>query len=220
MPNHPGLRDRKKDATRQAISNVATALFVARGFDDVSVTEIAAAAAVARKTVFNHFACKEDLVFDREQETRTLLHDAIAGRGPLAPVAAVQALLHGLLDRQHPLVRISDRPVRFWRMVAASPALTARACELQMTMTGTLAVLLADATGRPHHDAGARLAAALLLSTVVVAYTEALRLSHAGAPTDPAFRQLLDQGFAGVAAALAGTPYVQAGETQGPATRT
>jgi AcrR family transcriptional regulator len=59
-----GRRERKKQLTRQAISNVATDLFLRRGFDAVTVVEVAAAADVAVQTVFNHFPTKEDLFFD------------------------------------------------------------------------------------------------------------------------------------------------------------
>jgi AcrR family transcriptional regulator len=77
-----GLRERKKRATRQAISDVATQLFTERGFDNVTVAEIAAAANVAKMTVFNYFARKEDLFFDREDESRELPRAALAGRPP------------------------------------------------------------------------------------------------------------------------------------------
>ncbi len=59
-----GRRERKKQQTRQAISDVATALFMERGFDAVTVAEVARAADVAVQTVFNHFPTKEDLFFD------------------------------------------------------------------------------------------------------------------------------------------------------------
>lgn len=62
MSNPPSLRDSKKAATRLTISNVATRLFVERGFENVSIDEIAIEAGVARKTVFNYFPRKEDLV--------------------------------------------------------------------------------------------------------------------------------------------------------------
>lgn len=208
MSDRPGLRDRKKEMTRQAISNVATRLFVERGFDQVSVADIAQEADVARKTVFNYFPRKEDLVFDREEEARALVREALADRGRQPPVAAFQALMRRLAESRHPLFRMSERPVRFWRMVAASPALTARACELQVTLADDLAGMLSDAVGRPHSDPGARLAATMLMATLVVAYGEALRVFRETGGAGMAFASVIDRGFAGVDAALAGTPYV------------
>ena len=208
MSNRLGLRDRKKEETRQAISNVATRLFVERGFEKVSVEEIAQAAGVARKTVFNYFPRKEDLVFDREEEIRTLVREALAERGGQPPVLAFQALMHRLMETGHPLFRISDRPIRFWRMVGESPTLAARARELQVTLGDDLADMMAEAAGRPQGDPQARLAAAMSMATLVVAYGEALRVFSRNQEPGAALRSLADQGFAGVDAALAGTPYV------------
>ena len=208
MSNPPGLRDRKKQETRQAISNVATQLFVERGFDRVSVDVVAREAGVARKTVFNYFARKEDLVFDREAEGRALVREAIAGRGRASPVHAFQALMRTLVESGHPLFRISERPIQFWRMVADSPALTARARELQVMLADDLAGLLSDAAGRPPFDPEARLAAAMLMAALVVAYAEALRVFREGGEPGPAFTRLMERGFTGVDTALAGTPYV------------
>jgi AcrR family transcriptional regulator len=204
MSNRPGLRDRKKEATRQAISNVATRLFVERGFDNVSVSDIAEDANVARKTVFNYFPRKEDLVFDREEEVRTLVREALADQ---SPVPAFQALMRTLVETQHPLFRISERPVRFWRMVAESPALTARARELQVTLADDLAAMLSDGVGRPHTDPDARLAATMLMATLVVAYGEALRVFRETRDPAAVFTSVMARGFAGVDAALVGTPY-------------
>ncbi len=64
----PGLRERKKAKSRLAISNVATKMFIERGFDDVTVAEVAAAADVSVATIFNYFETKEELFFDREGE--------------------------------------------------------------------------------------------------------------------------------------------------------
>lgn len=208
MSNRPGHRDRKKAETRQAISNVATRLFVERGFENVSVDEIAREAAVARKTVFNYFPRKEDLIFDREEETRALVREALAGRGKQSPVDAFQALMRTLVKKQHPLFRMTARPVRFWRTVAESPALTTRARELQVTLSDDLAEMLSDAAGRPHPDPVARLAATMLMGTLVIAYGEALRAFREKRKSEAAFVRLMERGFAGVNAALAGTPYV------------
>ena len=208
MSNRLGLRDRKKEMTRQAISNVATRLFIERGFDNVSVADIAHEANVARKTVFNYFPRKEDLVFDREEEVRVLVREALAGRDGRSPVAAFQTLMRTLLEAGHPLFRITERPIQFWRAVGESPALTARARELQVTFADDLAGMLADAVGRPHADPDARLAATMLMATLVVAYGEALAVFRQGRAPEAAFTRVMDRGFAGVDAALAGTPYV------------
>ncbi len=208
MSNRPGLRDRKKEMTRQAISNVATRLFVERGFENVSVADIADEADVARKTVFNYFPRKEDLVFDREDEVRALAREALATRGDQPPVRAFQALMRRLLDSDHPLFRMSDRPVQFWRTVRESPALTTRARELQVSLSDDLAVLLASAAGRPASDAQGRLAAAMLMAGLVTAYAEALRVFRERQDPGPAFTAVMERSFTGVDAALAGTPYV------------
>ncbi|MBE1159867.1 TetR/AcrR family transcriptional regulator [Dyella acidiphila] len=209
-PNQPGLRDRKKAATRQTISNVATQLFVERGFEKVSIDDIARAAAVARKTVFNYFPRKEDLVFDREEEVREIVRQALADRGEQAPVDAFQALMRRLLEERHSLFLISERAAQFWRAVAASPALTTRARELQVTLADDLAAMLADAAGRSHADPDASLAAAMLMDTLVVAYRDALRAFHDNREPAPAFMRVLERGFSGVNAALGDTPYSEA----------
>jgi AcrR family transcriptional regulator len=208
MSNQPGARDRKKAETRQMISNVATRLFVEHGFENVSVDDVAREAAVARKTVFNYFPRKEDLVFDREEEGRALVRAALADRGKQSPLQAFQMLMRTLLEKQHPLFKMSQRPVQFWRTVAESPALTERARELQVTLADDLAAMLADAAGKPHSDADARLAAAMLMSTLVIAYSDALRAFREKRKPETAFVRVMERGFAGVNAALADTPYV------------
>src|SRR6059058_4322723 len=83
-----GLRERKKQATREAIHATALRLFAERGFDAVTVAEVARAADVAEKTVFNHFATKEDLVFPRGHRRLAALGEAIRDRPPGASVVA------------------------------------------------------------------------------------------------------------------------------------
>ncbi|MEU6730094.1 helix-turn-helix domain-containing protein [Nonomuraea wenchangensis] len=75
-----GRRERKKAATRAAILEAATTLFLARGFDAVTVREIADAADVSPKTVFTHFPHKEALVFSDEGERHERLIAAVSGR--------------------------------------------------------------------------------------------------------------------------------------------
>ena len=78
--NQVGRRERKKAATRASILEAATELFLARGFDEVSVREIADKADVSPTTVFAHFPQKEALLFYEEEEQRQRLVAAVRGR--------------------------------------------------------------------------------------------------------------------------------------------
>src|SRR5205823_2513798 len=77
-----GLRERKKHRTQQAITEVALRLFLERGFDCVTVVEIAAAAEVAEKTVYNYFPTKEDLVYSGLEAYEERLLAAVRDRAP------------------------------------------------------------------------------------------------------------------------------------------
>lgn len=145
-----GLRERKKAATRQAISDVATRLFIARGFEHVSVAEIAAAADVSVKTVFNYFPAKEDLFYDREPELRAAMVRTLVERGPLTPTEAMRPhLLRGPLpfgipcrwrDLEGPLY---ENIRAFQACEKASPTLSAR----RLVIAESWVEPLADATG-------------------------------------------------------------------------
>ena len=94
-----GLRERKKRATRDAIAATARRLFAERGFDAVTVAEIAVAADVSEKTVFNHFATKEDLVFAGGEARLAQLQADIAQRPPGTSVLDVfRANSEAMLD--------------------------------------------------------------------------------------------------------------------------
>jgi AcrR family transcriptional regulator len=75
-----GLRERKKRETREAITRAAGRLFARRGFDAVTVADIARAAKVSEKTVFNYFPAKEDLVFGAGMQRIAALIDAVSDR--------------------------------------------------------------------------------------------------------------------------------------------
>ena len=77
-----GLRERKKRQTREAITRAAWKLFARRGFDAVTVADIARAAKVSEKTVFNYFPAKEDLVFGAGMQRTAALIDAVRARPP------------------------------------------------------------------------------------------------------------------------------------------
>src|SRR4051795_12832644 len=99
VPRGEGLRERKKRATRDAIFAAARRLFAERGFDAVTVAEIAAVADVSEKTVFNHFPTKEDLALARREEGRAQFVTAIAEPPPGSCVLDVfRAMTHTVLD--------------------------------------------------------------------------------------------------------------------------
>jgi AcrR family transcriptional regulator len=192
------LRERKKRETRQRISDVATGLFYARGFDAVTIEEIAAAADVSKVTVFNYFVRKEDLFFDREPELERLLHDALIGRGKAqSPVDALRQLVERLRQRQHPFAHIDARTVGFFRVVAGSQALKARLREIEDEAAERLAVELAG----PRPDGVARLLAGMVVVTWRTAYDEAIRVferQRSAKKANAAFVVLIERGFAAV----------------------
>lgn len=129
----PGLRERKKALTRTAISDVATRLFVERGFDAVTVAEVAEAAGVSIKTVFNYFGSKEELFLDRDTAMRELVVRTVAARPPgVRPTEALGALLGGSCIIDLPGWEAVEDPERyalfrgFLATWDAAPALRAR----------------------------------------------------------------------------------------------
>lgn len=181
------LRERKKLRTRQRISGEATLLFIRRGFDNVTVAEVARAAEVSTMTVFNYFPRKEDLFLDRIPEGRELLTRAVRERGAdESPLAALRRLTLGLLAERHPLAGVGEGFEHFWRTVLDSPALRARGREAVEEMEDALAVLLAEAVGgdagRPGRDV--RLAAALIIAGIRAAFAGAAARQLGGDPVD------------------------------------
>ncbi|MGK5063067.1 TetR/AcrR family transcriptional regulator [Janthinobacterium sp. LB3P112] len=205
------LRSRKRLATRQAISNAATRLFFVRGFEQVTVDEIAAAASVGRMTVFNHFPRKEDMFFDREEEGRELLRAALRQREPaILPIETLRLLAHRLVLEDSPYITFSAAGQGFIATIEASDTLKARARAIRDELAQVVAQALTECTGRAANDPLAHLAASLLLATWSTALIEAHRAfaRHGDARQAKAgFLALVDQGHIGLNAAMAGTPY-------------
>lgn len=184
------LRESKKRETRQRLSDIATELFLARGFDTVTVDEIAAAARVSKVTVFNYFARKEDLFFDRGSEDYELVRQALAQRGAaVSVIGALQSLVHRLVDEAHPLVKFDNITTGFWRTAKESPALRARARELRGEFERALSEMLQETVGR--RDASAPLVAGMLTSAWCVAFSSALRRRQAGGSAAAARKEFL-----------------------------
>lgn len=126
--------------TRATIVEAAARLFLDRGFDAVTVAEVAREAGVSSVTVFKHFPRKEDLFLDRSLDAVELLRSAIRGRsGGVDPVTSLQEVATRLVDAAHPLSGVDERSVPFFRTVAASPALIARARGIAAELQGVLA---------------------------------------------------------------------------------
>jgi AcrR family transcriptional regulator len=125
-----GLRERHKQQTRQVISDVATGMFAARGFDDVTISQVADAAGVAKMTVTNYFPRKEDLVFDRAETVIRSLADVVTARAPgESLLAAIRRDYAERVARADVTLGLSSPA--FARMIASSPALASRARQLQ-----------------------------------------------------------------------------------------
>src|SRR6185437_4274473 len=90
-----GLRESKKQQTRQLLAAEAMRLFATRGFDHVTVAEVAEAAEVSEKTVFNYFPTKEDLFFDEVPARAAALSAAIRERAPGESAIAALRKLQG-----------------------------------------------------------------------------------------------------------------------------
>jgi len=204
-------RSRKRLATRQGISNVATRLFFERGFDHVTVDEIAEAADVGRMTVFNHFPRKEDMFFDLDEEGREMLREALRQRDPrVTPIEALRLLAHRLVAEQSPLVEFSSRSLRFIDTSEGSETLKARARAIRDELAQVVAVALSECAGREPTDPEAHLAAGLLLATWTEAFIHAHRTFRKSRNTKKAkagFLALVDRGTNGLKAAMSGTPY-------------
>jgi AcrR family transcriptional regulator len=143
-----GRRERKKAATRQALSEAAMKLFVERGFDNVTVREIADAADVSTTTLMKHFPTKEALVFDRDDEIERALVATVAG-GSSKP--AVLAALRSYMRARAARV-VSERRTAFMKLVRATPALGDYWQKMWMRHEAVLARALAKQLRKPQGD--------------------------------------------------------------------
>lgn len=212
LPTPPDRRSRKRLATRQKISDTASRLFIERGFDKVTVDEIATAADVARMTVFNHFSRKEDMFFDLDERGREDLRSALEKREKgTSPIEALRLFAHRAVAEQLPYVRFFEEDSeQFMQTILDSEALKARARAIRDELTETMAVALAKAAGRKQSDPAANLAATLLVATWEVAFLEAhkvFRVSRDVKKANKAFLAIVDQGSRGVKAAVDGSSY-------------
>jgi AcrR family transcriptional regulator len=137
-----GLRERKRQRMYRDVSETAIRLFLERGFDAVSVAEIAAAAEISKPTLFRYFPAKEDLVLhriaDHEQESAR-----VAAQGP-TPIAALRRHFLDGLERSDPVTGLNDHPavLAFHSLLYGTPSLLARVYAYQERSEAALAEAL------------------------------------------------------------------------------
>lgn len=159
-----GLRERKKRQTRQAILDVAAELFEARGYDQVTVAEIADSANVSVKTLFTYFRSKEDLAFAGEDRLLDQLEAAIRSRPDgTSAVAAVAGTLSALVASEPEEL---DGLERYHRLVGTSEALQSRLRRMWAFYEDALTAVLAQETDGPDSGPRARLTAVMLVGLV------------------------------------------------------
>lgn len=176
----PRTGERGGPQTRARILDVANRLFLERGYDAVTVAEIARETGVSSVTIFNHFPRKEDLFLDRSADAVEFLRSAVRDREPGVDVlTSLRATTFRLFDDRHPLSGVNDRSVPFFRTVAASPALIARARDIASDLQRTLV----DELNRdPTFDGDGSLLAAFFIAGYSTVLLETARLLIAGRP--------------------------------------
>jgi AcrR family transcriptional regulator len=182
-----GRRERKKRQTRQVISDAATRLFMEHGFEAVSLAQVAEAADVAIKTIFNHFGSKEDLFFDRADEVRESITNAITTRP--AGIALLDALRTWCVDNWLPF------PGHTWESLVPdhfegyrlfldtqerSPALRARRLVIGQELEIALVAVVAEDLDRRADDPTVRVLTALVAAVLELRSREFAAAACAG----------------------------------------
>lgn len=197
-------RSRKSQATQQTILSAAKKLFAKRGFDAVTVEDIAAAADVGRVTVFNHFPHKEDIFFDCEDEGRELIRDALVSCAPgVSPIEALRLLAHRLASGRVANLQFTPTGRRFIDTIIASETLKARARAIRDDLAELAAVTMAECAGRDEPDPIMRLNANLVVAAWSAAFVEGhnmLRTTGDGPAAKRLFLSLVDRAAIGLTA--------------------
>ncbi|MBO8183929.1 TetR/AcrR family transcriptional regulator [Streptomyces spirodelae] len=177
-----GRRERKKAATRQKIADTAMRLFLEHGYDAVGIREVAAEADVAVTTLFSHFASKEALVFEQDEDFEQRLTQAVTGRAPNQP------LIPALRREIQALVRhcTAEDAAPVWRMIDESPALRKYEESMRLRHAETLAAAIAADSELSQTATASRTIARF----VIDAYSLAREAADPDAAVDEIFRMI------------------------------
>ncbi|NEB74750.1 TetR family transcriptional regulator [Streptomyces sp. SID14478] len=158
-----GRRERKKAQTRKLIADTALRLFLARGYDNVGVREVAQEADVATATLFAHFPSKEALVFDQDDEQEQLLLDVVRER---PDGVSVPQALRGWFQQMVETARNEPRLAQFHQLIDGTPALRDYSARMWLRHENALAEVIAADIGLSAPDTASRLVARTALGIV------------------------------------------------------
>lgn len=180
MSEQSSLRERKKHATRVLLMETALSLFEEKGFDNVSVAEIAEAAEVSKATVFNYFPAKEDLVLAGAKAHMGEPANIVRGR-PVGqtPHGAMREYFLRMLKHHEPMAGLSMQPLvlRVQRVIRQAPALALKAMDHRRQASERLAQALIE---EGSSELTARLVATQLMHTQHILAQTNLQRVHAG----------------------------------------
>ena len=196
MSTEPGLRERKKQRTRQLIAETAWRLFAERGFDEVSVAQIAREAEVSEATVFNYFRTKEDLVYHRmeafEEELLSAIRERPEGESIVQAFGRFALQPRGFLTSDD--ADATDGMRAAARVITGSAALQARQRDIFDRFTTTLAALIAEERGMAVGDVEPWVMANGLIGLHRALLDHTHRLALAGVPNRRIARNLVTKG--------------------------
>ncbi|MEV6564126.1 TetR/AcrR family transcriptional regulator [Streptomyces kronopolitis] len=183
----PGLRERKKLQTREAIRHAAYRLFAERGYDATPVDRIAEAAEVSPSTVFRYFPTKEDIVL--ADDRHAVLEAGLRARPLDEPVVesmrriTVEALRRLTAQERGELIQRV-------RLIREVPAVRGRTAEKTARDAARLTAVLAERSGRPEGDPELRVTVAALLAALQEALLTWVESGPEGDPTGPVHRAM------------------------------
>jgi AcrR family transcriptional regulator len=194
-----GLRERKKQETREALTRAALELFVERGYDETTLAEIAEAAGVSTRTIFAYFPGKEDILFCTTQTMLDALAAALAERP--AGTDALTALREFILSTAHEKTELDHK---LGQVIAADPTLSSHKRARVAQVQEVLAAAIAEDLGVAPDDLRPQVAAASLTAAFEVLERQDRDLSTV--PTAEQIAAAIDPVIAFVRAGLRAAP--------------